>query len=254
MGQPHSGRPLKTVETAMAVVDIVHENDGATTSEIADALGYARSTIHGYVKTLERADYLVEEDGQFHLGMEFLRKGGYVRIRKPAYHTIAPMVNLLASETGERAQFIVEEHGVGTYVHTDTGDNAVKGDAYVGKRVALHASAAGKAILSHLSDERVDEIVERRGLSAFTEQTITDRSRLKAELETVRQRGYSVSDQEAIPGLRAVGAPVVADDELFGGISVSGPAHRIKDDRFHDEFLELLLGTTNELQLRLEYE
>lgn len=248
------GRPLKTLETALEVVDVLRESGGTTMGALAAELGCARSTVHGYVRTLERADYLVEEDGRFYLGMAFLEAGGHVRRRKPAFRAAVPGVEELASETGERAQFVVEEHGRGTYIHVATGDDAVAGDAHIGKRVHLHASAAGKAILAHLPSDRVDEIVDRHGLPEFTDSTVTDRSRLAEALEADRERGYAVNDQEEVPGLRAVGAPLIVDDRVVGGIEIAGPAHRVRDGRFHDEFVDLVLGVTNELRLRLEYE
>lgn len=249
-----SGRHLKTLDTAIEVVDLIQENGGMSISEIVSATGLARSTIHGYVKHLENADYLVEDNGTFDLGMAFLDKGGYVRIREPQFRTAIPRIETLAEETNERAQFIVEEHGRGTYIHTAIGNNAVQVDSRIGKRVHLHASSAGKSILAHLSRDRVDEIINRHGLPTFTENTITYRDRLYEELTDIRERGYAVSDEESIPALRAVGAPVLANDEVVGGISVSGPAHRIKDEQFHKELPDLLLGVTNELQLRLEYQ
>lgn len=254
MEKSNSGRFLKTLETAIQIIDVIQANEGMTIGELTDELGMAQSTVHGYVKTLERSQYLVRENGTFYLGMAFLEKGGYVRLRKPAYHTVIPVVETLAQETNERAQFIVESDGIGTYIHTATGNNAVQVDARIGKSTQLHASSAGKAILSRLPDDRVDEIVARHGLPSFTENTITDRTQLQAELEEIRERGYSVNNEESISGLRAVGTAVTAEDELIGGISVSGPAHRLKDGRLHNEILDMILGAANELQLRLEYE
>jgi DNA-binding IclR family transcriptional regulator len=254
MGETDRGRPLKTLDTALGLVDAVEANEGATIPELASELDLARSTIHGYVTTLERARYLVREGDEYHLGMAFLEKGGHVRLRNPSFRTVFPVVETLAEETGERAQFIVEEHGRGTYVHSATGDNAVQTDARIGKPVNLHASSAGKAILARLPADRVDQIVDRHGLPEFTDNTITEHDALDAELAEIRDRGYAVSDEESITGLRAVGAAVVVRDEVVGGISISGPAHRLKNDRFHERLPDLLLGATNELQLRLEYE
>lgn len=69
-----------------------------------------------------------------------------------------------ADETAERAQFIVEEHGRAVYVHHAAGNSAVRTpESGVGMRIHLHATAAGKAILAFLTEERQLEIVEQRG-------------------------------------------------------------------------------------------
>jgi len=99
------------------------------------------------------------------------------------------IVEQLAEQTEERAQFIVEEHGRGVYLHTATGNHAVQVNSRLGRVKSLHNSASGKAILPQLPEERVEEIVDRWGLEASTENTITDYDELLAELELVRDRG-----------------------------------------------------------------
>jgi len=84
--------------------------------------------------------------------------------------------------------------------------------------------------------------------------TITDPQTLYAELERVRERGYSVNKQENIEGLHAVSAPVMdTNGHVFGALSVSGPTHRMKGEWFEDELPDLLLGAANELELNITY-
>jgi len=63
---------------------------------------------------------------------------------------------------------------MGIYLHRSTGELAVNSDSYIGHRVHLHNTALGQAILAHLPAERVEEIVDRYGLPASTENTITE--------------------------------------------------------------------------------
>lgn len=252
-GDRNQGRPLKTVKTAFRVVEIVQTFEGAEIADIANHLNLARSTVHGYVTTLEQDGYLTYEDGVYHLGMEFLNKGGHVRNRKPEYEIIISKVNDLADQTDERAQLIVEEYGLGTYIHTATGDNAVHMNARIGKQSQLHASAAGKAILACLPEKRVTEIIDRHGLPSFTPETITAQDELDDELKAIHDRGYAINDQESVEGLRSIGAPIVSNETVIGAISISGPAHRMKGDWFTDEIPDIVLGATNELQLNISY-
>lgn len=93
----------------------------------------------------------------------------------------------------------------------------------IGKRVPLHNIAAGKAILAHLSEERVEEIIGQHGLEEWTERTITDREALFSELETIREQEYARNDGETFEGFRAVASPILHEGELLGSIVVSGP-------------------------------
>ena len=82
MQSDHPGRPLKTVETTLNIINLLHEQDGLGLDSLARELGKAKSTVHGHVKTLEKHGYVVNEDDTYYLGMQFLNRGGYVANRK----------------------------------------------------------------------------------------------------------------------------------------------------------------------------
>ena len=254
--QSSSGRRLKTLDTAADLIDLIQHRDGAGIADLAEDLDLAESTVHGYVKTLEDRGYLIYEEDEYHIGLEFLCKGGHSRIRKSEYDFIITKLDDLAEQTGERVQFIVEENGRGYYIHTSIGENAVEVDAHIGKKIHLHASSAGKAILAHLSEERTEKILDQWGTPTYTQKTITTRGELIDELEAIRERGYAISDQESISGLRAIGVPIQFHDsgQPLGAISLSGPAHRIQGDRFKQDIPNTILGIANEIELDLEYQ
>jgi DNA-binding IclR family transcriptional regulator len=250
------GRQLKTIETATDIIDIIQKLNGAEINELAQELDLAQSTVYGYVNTLENQGYLTQEDELYYLGLEFLNKGGHTRTRKSEYEFVIKKVNDLVNRTAERAQFIVEENGRGYYIHTATGENAVHVDARVGKKIHLHASSAGKALLAAFSETRVRQILEQWGTPSYTQQTLTGRDDLLAELSSIRERGYSISDQESIEGLRAIGVAIHPDDdkEPVGAISLSGPAHRLKGTWFEQELPDIVRGVVNEIELDLKYQ
>lgn len=241
-------------ETLLDIVEHLHDDAGATVTEIANELGYAKSTVHNHLSTLYGRGYVLKDGTAYHLGLRFLAVGERTRNRYPASQLAKEKVDDLARETGERAQFIVEEHGDGVYLHRALGERAVRTDPGIGNRIPLHATAAGKAILANVSEERLFDIAERTAFEAITERTITDESALRDELEEIRERGYAFNDQENLDGLRAVGVPITGpNDEVIGALSVSGPNHRFKGESFERELPNLLLGTANELELNIAY-
>ena len=254
MTHERSPHTVKTARTVFSIVEALRETNGSGVTELARRLGVAKSTVHRHLSTLEELEYVEQRGDEYALGLKFLELGEHTRKQNPAYVLTRKKVDELATESGERAQFIVAEHGVGVYVHRQSGERAVETDSEIGKRIPLHATAAGKAILAFTSPERVEAIVERRSLERLTETTVTDYDELSRELAEIRERGYSFNDQENTQGLRAVGVPVrTADDSVLGALSVSGPTHRLKGDLFEHEIPDLLLGTANELELNIKY-
>jgi DNA-binding IclR family transcriptional regulator len=247
-------RTVGAVETLLLVIETLEASGGMRVTALADEIDMADSTVHSHLATLEANGYVVKEGDVYQLGGRFLQFGEYVRNRRKAYEMIRPKAKMLAEETGERCQFIVEEHGRGVYLHRKTGNQAVWTDSGLGKRIYLHATAAGKALLAALPDERVEAIIEQWGIPRLTMNTITDPNELQEELAAVRKRGYATNQEENTKGLHAAGVTIHGDnDEVIGAISISGPSHRMQGDLLEQEIPELLLGTANELSLNIRY-
>lgn len=247
---------MKTIDKTVRVLDALTERGGARVSELGDELGMPNSTVHAHLAALKRHGFVRTNGDRYVLGLQFLHYGGAVLAENQAYNLIKPKVSMLAEQTGERVQFITEQDGRGVYLYTELkSDAAVKADVRMGKIVDLHTTAAGKAILAHLPEARVDVIVDEYGLEAYTENTITERDDLFAELETIRDRGYSINDEERLLKQMAVGAPVLDRmGDVVGAFSVSGPANRMSETAFQERVVNLLLGTTNEVELNLVYQ
>lgn len=252
--QNYDDNTIDAVERCLQVIEVLRTKDGAGITEIAEELDWAKSTVHSHVKTLETNEYVTYRDDEYVLGFPFMDLGEYVNNRERAFSAVEPKVKELAEETGKRVQFITNEHGYAVYVRIAKGEDAVNTGGRAGhRRPMLHATAAGKAILAYLPESRVEEIVDRRGLTEFTENTITDLQELFEELQHVRDQGYALNFEEHIPGLRAVAAPVCNGDQVVGSISVAGAARRMQEEYIDGELAELLLGVSNEVELDLEY-
>lgn len=250
-----AGRGTRTTDTAFDVIERLAEMGPTSVSRLATALDLSKSTVHGHLTTLEERGYVVRDDEGYRLGLRFLDLGTRVRDGRDIVDHVEEPMERLAEATGERAQFMIEERGRGIYVHRAESPRAVPTDARIGRSRPLHACSTGKAILAHLPDARVDAIIERWGLPALTERTITDRGELETELAAIRDRGYATNRGESIQELWAIGTPVFdEDDDLAGALSVGGPGHRMRqDDRFEDELVNQLLGTVEEIELNVSY-
>lgn len=243
---------VRSAETLFEIVEYIKSRNGSTITEVADELGYAKSTVYRHLSTLTDLGYLIKEDDGFHVSLQFLDIGQQARKRQPGYEMAKEKIEEIAEETGERAQFLVEEHGKAVYIHRAFGDRAVHTDPGIGSHIPLHATAAGKAILANMDDDERAEVIEELDFQPITESTITNQEQLQDELEEIRERGYSYNHQENLTGLHSVGVAVRGrNSNVIGAFSVSGPSHRLKGDLFEREIPSLLLGTVNEFELNI---
>lgn len=248
---PDQTRTFKTTEASFAVVHAIEDANGATFSELRTKLDLPKSTLYYHLATLEKLGYVVKEDGVYELGLRFLSHGENAKQKEPAFNVVSSKARDLADRIPEEISFATEENGRLVVVYHDIGGSAMS-DFQVGQYLYMHATANGKVLLSEMSEERVDEIIDQWGLPKLTENTITDREELKAELEKVQEQGYAINDEEQREGLRSVGAKVTKPDgSVIGSLAVDGAPFRLTDEHIEEHTVQQLTDTINEIEQEL---
>lgn len=235
------------------IIEAIQKLDGGTLTEIAERVDFPRSTTHVHLSTLRDNDYVVKRDGEYRLSLKFLDHGVHAKRQRRISVVASPVLKQLAEETKEAAWLMVRERGYVVGVEKALGERAVQTTGRIGRHTRFHYHAPGKAMLSQLPEETVEDIVQGHGLTQTTENTITDLEELKAELAEIRERGVAFDEGEAIAGVRSVGAPVVCDGEVLGAMAVVGPKDRFQGDLFREDLPTMVSGAANELELRLKY-
>ncbi len=211
---------------AMRLLEIVGRADGGlTNAEISRALDLATSSCSHVLGELDRAGYVTRNPGtrRYQLGLKLvqlaegaLREIGYRRIAEPALHK-------LVAETGLTANICVLEGNKVVLVDRVESPAFIRPEVAIGTAFPVNGSAIGKVLLAHLPRPRVLEMIERYGLPQSARKTITSKTRFLAELDTVRNQGYAINDEEIAEGVRSVGAPIVdPDGTVRAGLSVIG--------------------------------
>lgn len=247
-----TGGGIKTADRVFDIVEQIRESDGAGVTELADATGLAKSTVHRYVTTMEQAGYLTRTDDTYYLSLQFLDHGIYRREQIVPWDVVSPALKRLAAETSEIAWFTVEEHGRARDIYKSEGERAVTVETWIGQAKPIHALAAGKAILANMERSAVRDTIARHGLPGLTDRTIVTEQALFEELDTIREEGVAYNDEEYTKGIRSVGAPVMHDGAVVGAVNVSGPANRMKGELFTQALPDKVLAAANEIELRIQ--
>jgi DNA-binding IclR family transcriptional regulator len=247
--------PIKATQTTFAIIEKLTEQDGMRLSELASLLNLPKSTVHDHLATLDKLGYLSRDGDTYRVGTRFLRIGTQIQDNMELYQSSKPELNKLSNAVGEHTSLMIEENGLGVYVHTSESANTVKVISTNGTATKLHITAPGKAILAHLPAARREEILDSQGLSASTTNTLVDREELEMELESIRERGYAFDREEAVIGMRGVAAPVITrnDGAIRGAISVYGPSKRTDIEEFENEVVDELLRTVNVVEVNMSY-
>jgi IclR family acetate operon transcriptional repressor len=143
-----------------------------------------------------------------------------------------PLLRELAKYSSEAVYLAILHGRHSVYLYAIEASGRPIDHSAIGERVPLHCTAVGKAKLAFLSEGEVDDIVQVVGLPRYTDHTITDVGTLKAELQQIRERGYSVDNEEHEVAVRCVAAPIFDDmNGIVAACSISGPSGRMTDER-----------------------
>jgi DNA-binding IclR family transcriptional regulator len=249
-----ANNPVKSTDKTLRIIESLYELERAGVTELANYLGLSKATVHHHLSTLEEREYVVKQGSTYKLGLKLFELGNETRRRTDVFSIAKGDIDDLAAQTGEMANLMIEEHGRGTYIYISRGEKAVKLDTKIGTRQYLHTSAAGKAILAHMTKDRLEEVIENHGLEAKTSNTVTDRAELGSELDQIRDRGVAFDGEERAEGIRCVAAEITTNQgELIGAVSVSGPSTRMKGDRFKEEIPEIVKDTATVIGINVSY-
>jgi DNA-binding IclR family transcriptional regulator len=248
-------RRIKAVDRALDVLETLRRTGGSTVTEVADEAGLSPGTAHTYLATLQDRGYVDQDGNQYRLGMFALPLGEHVRTNSPLYRAGKRALDDLAAETDETSHLVVASHGKEIPLYERFGAEAVGEGLYEENRATpkpnLHCSAAGKAILAHMTEERRESILNGYGFAERTEHTITDAATLRKALANIRDRGVAFNDEEQVLGLRAVGAPIIGKESVEAAVSLSAPISRLEGERFRTEFPRRVRQAANIVQVNL---
>jgi IclR family acetate operon transcriptional repressor len=224
---------VKSLDRAMAVFEHLSTTSGTTLSELAADTDQSPATTYRILVTLEARGLVEFDPGPqlWHIGPRaFLIGTRYLR-RTSLVERARPVLRRLMERTGETANLGIAREGHVLFVSQVETHASIRAFFPPGTLSPMHASGIGKALLAQMSPEARTRALSAAGLERFTERTLTDRDAIEADMALTRQRGYAIDDEEKTEGMRCIAAPVLdLHGEVVAGISVSGPASRVRDD------------------------
>src|SRR3989440_2931987 len=214
---------------AQILVSLAAGSSRLGVSEISELVDIPKPRVHTMLRTLERHG-LVEQEvegGKYALGPAVLQLGNAYLDGSELRARSAAWADPLARQTGESVWVgVLSGHNVVVVHHAFRPDDLVQ-ILEVGAAVPWHACALGHAIVACLNDDRQKRLLSGPA-ERLTGRTVTDPETLRQVLETVRERGYAVEDQEATLGDAGLAAPVFDwTGRAVGALGVVGPAERL---------------------------
>lgn len=221
------GGHIQSVERAAAVLRILGSaGKPLRLAEIASALGLAKATTFGIIRTLRDVGFVHQdrETSDYSLG-DGLRDLGRASLDPHDLRSHAMnWSDALASRT--RLEVLVampQLDGARIVHHVFRPDDSAQ-VLRVDEVLPFHATALGKVVLAFAAGIASPT----PGLERYTQRTFTRRTSFDAEMRGVAERGWATEQAEFVPGVGAVAVPLRGFGGLgVGAVAVSGPLERV---------------------------
>ncbi|ABD56593.1 IclR family transcriptional regulator [Jannaschia sp. CCS1] len=248
-------RPRDTIPTNLRLLMVLEEvariGIPVTPTEVNAALELPKPTIHRLFATLEEEGFLQRDmDGRTYSPGPRMRVLAASTLSSRRIRTARQAIlQRLSREIGETCNIALPDRDSMLYLERVETEWPLRIQLPQGTRVPFHATASGKMYLSTLAPNHLQRYLNATSLTGYTDNTITDRSALLAELEEIARSGYSLDREEFMSDMIALAVPIMEpNNRLMATLSFHAPTQRFDLDRALN-YLDPLRDAARELSL-----
>lgn len=247
---------IKSLDRALDILElIVGRENGMGVTEISRELDIHKSTVYRLLDTLKFRGYLEknEDNHKYITGINLFELSSKVLNDIDSRVRVRPYLEELMQKTKETIHLGILDSGEIIYLDKVESTATIRMYSQVGKRVSAHSTSLGKAIMAHLPEEQVKEILQEKGMEKETKNTITEKEKFLKHLEKVRKQGYAVDDEEQEEDIRCIAGPIFNHrGEVVAAFSISAPITRMNETRMK-ELAELVVEYSQKMSRSLGY-
>lgn len=251
-----NNRPVKSLIKALRILDTLGQApNGLGITELSDALKAPKSTVHRLVATLEAGGYAVFDlpTSKYVLGTRIAQLSERLNHQSSLLTYGVPALEQLTRECGEASHLAILEGREVVYISREESKGPIRVSFGMGHRAPAHCTALGKAFLAALSDSDIRTLYHNVKLPALTPRTKTKLQDVLAEMPAIRREGIAYDNEEYMPGLRCIAAPIRDfSSRIIAAMSLSFFKHKMTAER-KSLFKQALLRVSSDVSERLGY-
>jgi len=231
-----------SVKKAFTIIRYIADHQGELTlSELGRRLKTNKTTMFRYLETLETLHILEKRKGTYSLGMELFFLGHQVDIRKRIVERVHSIISSCSRRVNETLSFAGYINGAAVYLDKVESSRGLQMRARLGDELPFHCTALGKSILSIIPSRQLEETIQSIKMIPYTHNTLTDKKMFNAQLDKVKQDGYSLEKEELETGLSCISVPLRSKRmNFYGAVSFSGSSSHLTEERMMSYVTDLL--------------
>jgi IclR family pca regulon transcriptional regulator len=222
-------------------------------AQISHQTGIPRAAVRRCLHTLARLGYVTIDERDFALSPKILTLGHAYLSSTPLSASAQPFLDRVTGAVHESCSVTILEEDEILYVARSAATSRIMSvDLSIGSRLPAYCTSMGRVLLASLPPAELAAYFGRVKLRPFTQFTLTSRDKLTKAVESVREHGYSIVDQELEIGLRSIAVPVNdASGKTVAAINIGAQASRASSRQMEQQFLPHLQAAARELGMLL---
>jgi IclR family KDG regulon transcriptional repressor len=200
-------------------------------TEIGAALGYPKSSTNALLKSLVALGYLVFDPRtlRYFPSLSVAQLGEWIPSVVFASGEVMSVLSDIHAATQETVTLSVQTDLQCRFLRVLQGTFPISLRMTEGYQIPLLTTAVGSAVLSHLPDDEIGQLVARANARVRRKNERHDAARIQKTVREVRQRGYAVAYDAVFPDTGAIAVPFSSDIDGFPmAIGVGGLCDRIR--------------------------
>ena len=184
-------KTIHSVAKAIRLLDLLAERTKpATLTELYQATGWPKSTIHGLLSTMREAG-LIEQmpNGRYWLGIRLFEYGCAVSNAWDIGAIARPHMQKICAELGESVFLSVFDRAAVVTLAEEESRASLRVVSEVGARLPLHCTSQGKLFLANLSQAECRRLLSISEFKSYTPHTLITPEQLQPELQKIREQG-----------------------------------------------------------------
>lgn len=249
---------MKSLEKIIKILDYlsdVKRDVGIT--ELSLELNLPKSTVHRILKSLSRYSVVEKENdtSRYKIGLRLLKYSNSLLKSFDLRQIVKPILKKVCNETKETTFLTIWNNNKGICIDSIFSSRNVNTNLFVeiGREMPFHCTASSKAILANQSIEDIKRIINKKHLLRYTPNTIKEPGKLMIHLLDIKNKGFSICDEELEEGIKAIAAPIKnINGKTIASITITGLAKRMSSSNM-ERLVKIVTDSAQEISNKLGY-
>jgi IclR family pca regulon transcriptional regulator len=233
----------------LAIIEALAARGVQSSADAARASQSTRAAARRCLLTLVELGY-VERIGREFRPLPRLRnlgRGGNLRDR--LVEVSQPILDRGRDELNESVSLAVLDDDAALFIARAEAEHIISTGVRIGARLPAYCSATGRVLLSQLNDDELRALLGKKAYPQRTPKTLTKPAAILREIQTIREAGFAMSDEELELGMRSLAVPVRDPaGHLVAALSVSAYSARIGRHVLLKRFLSVVQECAAQLE------